>query len=76
MNAPDSILLDQLAADGSRLRDLFAALAVLLEGECKPAAIHVARGIALEARALVASVAEQAEGLAARGAEAARQAAV
>jgi hypothetical protein len=68
-----SLDLDQLAADAARARSLFDAATVLLEGACAPSSVHTARSVLLEARALVATVAEQAEGLAARRAEAERE---
>ncbi len=58
-----SVQLEQVAADGARLRSLFDALVVLLEGDCSARAISTARGIAQEAGALVSAVAEQAEEL-------------
>jgi hypothetical protein len=64
--------LEQLASDGARLRDLFAGAVALLVGECAPSSVHAARGVLLEARALVSSFVERAEGLVVREAEAER----
>jgi hypothetical protein len=63
---------EQLAADGARVRDLFTGATALLHGDCAPSAVHAARSTLLEARALVASLVEHLEGLAARRAEAER----
>jgi hypothetical protein len=73
-NEAHSLDLEQLAADGSRLRRLFDGAAALLEGDCSPRAVHAVRDTLREATALVATVVENTEGIAARSAEAARNA--
>ena len=63
---------EQLAADAQRLAALYDGAIALLTGECKPTAVTTARGVLLEARAIVSTIASTIEGLAARQAEADR----
>lgn len=74
MATPEVHALDheQLASDAHRLSELFGGAVALLQGDCAPGAVHAARAILLESRALVSILVDSLESLAARKAEAAR----